>query len=76
MPAITILKLPKFDELTKQRGWETDADRARGLGLDPATISRVRAGQQRPGAKFINRCLREFGSLAFDVLFEEVEDAA
>ena len=76
MPAITNLDVAEFDRLTEQRGWNSDAERARGLKLDPATISRVRAGLQRPGAKFMSACLNEFGALAYDRLFPKKERAA
>lgn len=75
MPTIIKLRVDEFDELTAKRGWGTDAERARGLKLDPATISRVCAGTQRPGARFIDACLDAFGAPAYDVLFERVESA-
>jgi hypothetical protein len=76
VPTIIKLQVEAFDRLTEQRGWRTDAERARGLRLDPATISRVRAGTQRPGGAFVASCLDEFGDLAYSQLFERVEDGA
>jgi hypothetical protein len=74
VPTTMKLRVDKFDELCRQRSWATDAERARGLDLDPATISRVCAGTQRPGARFISACLDEFGALAYDLLFERVDE--
>jgi hypothetical protein len=76
VPTTIKLNVEQFDELTGQRGWDTDAKRARGLQIDPATISRVRAGTQRPGARFVDRCLATFGPLAYDRLFERSDEEA
>lgn len=70
------LNLVEFERLTGQRGWVTNDDIATGLHLDPATISRVRRGLQRAGAKFMSACLDEFGALAYDRLFRDEERAA
>lgn len=74
MPAhtgITVkLKTAAFDERTSNQGWSSDAETARELGLDRATIARVRRGEQRPGAAFIDACLRVFGGASYADLFE------
>lgn len=74
MPAhtgITVkLNTAAFDERTTNQGWSSDAEAARELGLDRATIGRVRRGEQRPGAAFIDACMRKFGDDSYTDLFE------
>lgn len=73
MAASTIvvkLRTARFDELAEEQGWKTDAAIAAKLGLDPATVGRVRRGVAKPGASFIDACLRAFGATAYTDLFE------
>lgn len=65
------LRLAEFDRLTAERGWTTDAERARQLNISHATLSNLRAGRVRPGAKVIDSCLTRL-DVAYDVLFERV----
>lgn len=77
MSARTVkIRLAEFDALTVQRGWRTDKERAQGLGVSQSQISRIRSGESNPGAMFVDRCLEVFGPLAYERLFERVEDAA
>lgn len=71
------LRFAEFDRLTALRGWETDAERARQLGISHSTLTNLRAGKTHPGRKFIDQCVQIFGSSIYDVLFERGdEDAA
>lgn len=70
------LRFAEFDRLTALKGWETDAERARQLGISQATLSHLRAGRTRPGRKFIDRCMAVLGSAVYDVLFERDSEAA
>ena len=47
------LRLDRFEELTANRGWTTDQQRAAGLGVSHTTLGRIRRGKTRPGARFI-----------------------
>jgi transcriptional regulator with XRE-family HTH domain len=77
MSARTVkLRLAEFDTLTIGRGWRNDKERAEGLGISQSQMSRIRSGESNPGAMFVDRCLEVFGPLAYDRLFERVEDAA
>jgi transcriptional regulator with XRE-family HTH domain len=70
------LRFAEFDRQTSLRGWTTDAERARQLGVSHAHLTNMRAGRTGPGAKFIGKCLSVFGANFYDVLFERTEDAA
>lgn len=63
----------EFDRQCDRRGWKTDAERARQLGISHAHLTNMRANRANPGAKFIRRCLGAFGDNFYGVLFEEVE---
>lgn len=68
-----VFNVDRFDALctAEPRGWTTDARRARELGVNQSTISRIRRGLQRPGLEFAHRCRRAFGDSAFNELFED-----
>lgn len=70
------LRFAEFDRQTRLRGWTTDAERARQLGVSHAHITNMRAGRTGPGAKFIGQCMSVFGANFYDVLFERTEEAA
>lgn len=79
MPATTNplrLRFAEFDRLTALKGWTTDAERARQLGISHATLTNLRAGRTRPGGKFIDRCMAVLGSAVYDVLFERENNEA
>jgi transcriptional regulator with XRE-family HTH domain len=64
------LRLEEFDRLTGRRGWTTDAERSRQLGVSQATLTNLRKGKVNPGAKFIAACLEVFGAQSYDLLFD------
>jgi len=64
------LRWSEFDRLTALRGWTTDAERARHLGISQAFLSNMRAGRARPGRKFITQCMSALGGGVYDVIFE------
>ncbi|MBG0560695.1 helix-turn-helix domain-containing protein [Actinoplanes aureus] len=47
------LRLERFDELTANKGWKTDQQRAAGLGISHTTLGRIRRGITKPGTRFI-----------------------
>jgi hypothetical protein len=49
------LDMHVFDRLTTERGWDTDVERARGLGIDPSILSRLRSRQISLGADLVYR---------------------
>lgn len=69
------LKVAEFDRLAELRGWKTARERCNALGISPAQLAKVRAGQSNPGAKFIDRTLAAFG-VPYGVLFERVPESA
>lgn len=68
------IRWSEFDRLTSLKGWTTDAERARQLGISDRMLSHMRVGRANPGLKVVDRCLAVFGSDAYTVLFERVED--
>lgn len=70
------MRWSEFDRLTDERGWHTDAERARQLGISDRVLSHMRVGRTRPGLKVVDRCLAVFGKDAYDVLFERVPEVA
>lgn len=69
------MRWTEFDRLTTMRGWTTDAERARQLGISEQMLNHMRRGRARPGVTVIDACLRAFGASMYDVIFER-EDAA
>lgn len=70
------IRWERFDSLTNERGWTTDAERARQLGISDRMLSHMRVGRANPGLKVVDRCLAVFGTDSYDVLFERTEEAA
>lgn len=70
------MKWSEFDRLTEERGWHTDAERARRLGISDRVLSHMRVGRTHPGLKVVDRCIAVFGKDVYDVLFERVEETA
>jgi len=60
-----------FNELCVQRGLDTDAKRARALGVAQSTICRVKKGERQPGLRLAHACRRLFGSTEYDRLFQD-----
>lgn len=65
------LRLDRFDEHTARRGWTSDAQRAKGIGVSHTTIGRIRRGQMSPGLHFIGRVTAALGVDVAEV-FEEI----
>jgi hypothetical protein len=68
------IRWSEFDRLTTLRGWTTDAERARQLGISDRMLSHMRVGRANPGLKVVDRCLAVFGASFYDVLFERVDE--
>lgn len=63
-----LVRWDAFDEATTKRGWETDAERARQLGISQATLTNLRKGRVGVGGKVIAAVIEELGS--FERFFE------
>lgn len=68
------IRWAEFDRLTKLKGWTTDAERARQLGISDRMLSHMRVGRANPGIKVVDRCLAVFGASFYDVLFERADE--
>jgi hypothetical protein len=62
---------PGFDRLTTLRGWKTDAERARQLGISHATLTNLRADKVLAGVKVVDRVLKVFGDDYYRLLFDD-----
>lgn len=76
VPAIIELVLDEFDRLCNEQGWTTGKQRAAALGLDESTISRIKSGENGPGAAFIDACIATFGATAYPRLFRRKREEA
>lgn len=79
MSATIALRTRQFKKFTALKGLHTDTAIAEAIDYDRGNLSRVLAGTQAPGAKFIAGCLAAFPELEFSDLFDVVapgEDAA
>lgn len=74
--ARTVVDWEVFDRLTSQRGWTTDYKRARALGIEQSTLTKLRTGENGAGARVIDACLREFGGVAYDMIFKREQAAS
>ena len=75
---VATLKL-RTEQLAKYRtlaGLKTDRALAARMGFDPGNLSRVLAGKQAPGPKFIAAIVSAFPGMGLDDLFEVVDNAA
>lgn len=70
------LRFDRFDSAAAARGLDTDAAIADHLGIDRATMWRIRQRRIAPGERFIAATLAAFPDLTFDALFTVVQDAA
>ncbi len=69
----------RTEQVTKYRrlaGLTTDRALAERMDFDAGNLSRVLAGKQAPGPKFIAALVAAFPGLDLDDLFEVVPDAA
>lgn len=79
LSASIALRSRQFQKFMALKGLKTDTAIAATIGCDRGNLSRVLAGKQAPGARFIAGCLVAFPELEFSDLFEVVdsdEDAA
>lgn len=56
------LNLDRLDELRKAHGIETETDLAKVIGVNPATLFRIRKGDVTPSSTFIARVALAFPS--------------
>lgn len=72
---IVALRLDRYRDFTRAKGWITQEQQAQALNVGQNTISRVLAGiQQRPGPTFIAAVLTAFPEAKFEDLFEIVTE--
>ena len=64
------LRMDRFETRARELELPNDAACARYLGVDKATMSRIRAGKIRPGEEFIAACLSSGFAPSFEALFE------
>jgi hypothetical protein len=67
----------RFDQLTKLRrlaGLESNTALAHRMNFDAGNLSRVLAGKQQPGPKFMAALVSAFPGFSLDDLFEVVSD--
>lgn len=68
-----MLRVEEFDRLTSARGWTTDVERARQIGITQAALSYLRAHKRAAGAKVIHKMLTAIQA-PYASLFEVVEE--
>jgi lambda repressor-like predicted transcriptional regulator len=77
MPARIHLRTAQFQKFCALKDWRTDDAKARAMGIDPATLSRVLKGRCAPGERFIAASLAALPEVEFSDLYEVVvEDEA
>jgi hypothetical protein len=77
MVATLQLRTEALGKYRKLVGFETNVALATRMGIDAGNLSRVLAGNQAPGPKFIASLVAAFPGLELDDLFEVVlEDVA
>lgn len=74
MAARVCLRTKQLEKFFSLKGIKTDTSRAEAIGVNPATYSRVIRGHTAPGEVFIAGALTAFPELAFEDLFEVVEE--
>lgn len=70
-PYLTVNHL-RLDSLRKAHGIGSDAELARVIGVDPATLYRVREGKTIPSNEFLAKVATAFPNASFDHLFAVV----
>lgn len=68
------LRTGQYRKFAALKGWRTDDQAARAVGVDPATLSRVLKGRSAPGSRFIAGVLSALPEVDFADLFEVVDD--
>lgn len=62
----------RLNSLRKAHGIESDAELARVIGVDPATLYRVREGKVIASNEFLTKVALAFPNASFDHLFSVV----
>lgn len=74
----TLFRVATFDELAADQGLSSENSRARAIGVDHASLWRIRRGRQRVSEQFISRTLTwarrldRTPEIKFEDLFEVV----
>lgn len=74
MPAEVRLRVGQWRKFCRMRGWTSENQQARELGMAASTINRILKGTQRPSGEFIGAALLAFPELEFSDLFEVVNE--
>jgi lambda repressor-like predicted transcriptional regulator len=72
MPARIHLRTAQFRKFCALKSWTTDDAKARAMGIDPATLSRVLKGRCAPGERFIAASLAALPEVEFADLYEVI----
>ena len=72
MAASIRLRTRQFQKFAALKGWRSDDQASRALGVNPATLSRVLRGKTAPGERFIAATLLAFPEMDFADLFDVV----
>lgn len=67
------LRTRQLDKYMRISGIGSRAELARRMGMATSSVTRVLAGQYRPGEAFISGLMRAFPDLDFEDLFEVVD---
>lgn len=67
------LRTRQLDKYMRLSGIESRAELARRMGMATSSVTRVLAGQSRPGQAFLSGLMRAFPDLDFEDLFEVVD---
>ena len=67
------LRTRQLDKYMRLSGITTRAELARRMGMATSSVTRVLAGQSRPGETFVSRLISAFPDLEFDDLFEVID---
>lgn len=64
------LRMDRFDERARELGLPNDSAVSAHLGVNRATLSRIRNGEMQPGERFIAACLSSKFARSFEWMFE------
>ncbi len=73
---VLVLNVVKLNELRRAHDIRSEADLARIIGIDPATLYRVSSGRTTPSNGFIARMRLAFPTVSLDQLFTAVPAGA
>ena len=74
MAASIRLRTGQYRKFARLKGWATDDQASKAIGVNPATLSRVLKGRTAPGERFIAGVLLALPEVEFSDLFEVVSD--